>query len=255
MAGVAGAILTQTTETVSLGVLDFQRSADVLVILILGGAGRLYGGLIGAIIFMIARDWFSGVNPQYWYFPIGVLLIVVVLFLPNGILGGLAQLDEHRTRPALVRLAHRAAAVERGAEDAAVSAPVLSTSGLDKSFGSLVVAQRHRDRAAAGRALRADRAERRRQDHADQPDDRHAAAGRRPDPARRRGHHGARPGAARAARPGAHLPDQQPVPASQPARGGDARGVRAREDRARPGGAPPPTIAPRSTRPTTFSNR
>ena len=109
MAGVAGAILTQTTETVSLGVLDFQRSADILVILILGGAGRLYGGLIGAIIYMIARDWFSGVNPQYWYFPIGVLLIVVVLFLPNGILGGVAQLVEHRARPALVRLAHLAA--------------------------------------------------------------------------------------------------------------------------------------------------
>jgi branched-chain amino acid transport system permease protein len=90
MAGVAGGLLTQTTETVSLGVLDFQRSADVLVILILGGAGRLYGGLIGAIIFMVARDQFSGINPQYWYFPIGVLLVAVVLFLPNGILGGLA---------------------------------------------------------------------------------------------------------------------------------------------------------------------
>jgi branched-chain amino acid transport system permease protein len=92
MAGVAGAVLTQTTETVSLGVLDFQRSADILVILILGGAGRLYGGLVGAIIYLIARDQFSGINPQYWYFPIGVLLIIVVLFLPNGILGGLAQL-------------------------------------------------------------------------------------------------------------------------------------------------------------------
>jgi branched-chain amino acid transport system permease protein len=92
MAGVAGATLTQTTETVSLGVLDFQRSADVLVILILGGAGRLYGGLIGSVIFLVARDWFSGVNPQYWYLPMGALLIAVVLFLPNGILGGLAQL-------------------------------------------------------------------------------------------------------------------------------------------------------------------
>ena len=92
IAGVAGAILTQTTETVSLGVLDFQRSADILVILILGGAGRLYGGIVGAVIYMIARDWFSGVNPQYWYFPIGILLIAVVLFLPNGILGGLAQI-------------------------------------------------------------------------------------------------------------------------------------------------------------------
>jgi branched-chain amino acid transport system permease protein len=92
IAGIAGAILTQTTETVSLGVLDFQRSADILVILILGGTGRLYGGLVGAIIYLIARDQFSGVNPQYWYFPIGILLILVVLFLPNGILGGLAQL-------------------------------------------------------------------------------------------------------------------------------------------------------------------
>jgi branched-chain amino acid transport system permease protein len=92
MAGIAGAVLTQTTETVSLGVLDFQRSADVLVMLVLGGTGRLYGGLIGAMIYLVARDQFSGVNPQYWYFPIGVLLIVVVLFLPNGILGGGAHL-------------------------------------------------------------------------------------------------------------------------------------------------------------------
>jgi len=94
MAGIAGAILTQTTETVSLGSLDFQRSADILVMLILGGTGRLYGGLIGATIYLIARDQFSGINPQYWYFPIGILLILVVLFLPNGILGGLARLAE-----------------------------------------------------------------------------------------------------------------------------------------------------------------
>jgi branched-chain amino acid transport system permease protein len=92
MAGTAGATLTQTTDTVSLGVLDFQRSADVLVMLVLGGAGRLYGGLVGAVIFMVARDNFSGLNPQYWYFWIGLLLVAVVMFLPNGILGGLTQL-------------------------------------------------------------------------------------------------------------------------------------------------------------------
>jgi branched-chain amino acid transport system permease protein len=90
-AGIAGALLAQTTETVSLEVLGFQRSADVLVILILGGTGRLYGGLIGAVIYMVARDQFSGLNPQYWYFWIGLLLIAVVMLLPNGILGGLAQ--------------------------------------------------------------------------------------------------------------------------------------------------------------------
>lgn len=92
MAGIAGAMLAQTTSTVSLEVLSFQRSADVLVILILGGAGRLYGGILGAIIYMVARDQFSGINPQFWYFWIGLLLIAVVMFLPNGILGGLARL-------------------------------------------------------------------------------------------------------------------------------------------------------------------
>ena len=92
IAGIAGALLTQTTSTVSLGVVEFQRSADVLVVLILGGAGRLYGELVGAIIFMVARDQVSGINPQLWYFWIGLLLVIVVMFLPNGLLGGLARL-------------------------------------------------------------------------------------------------------------------------------------------------------------------
>jgi len=95
VAGVAGALLAETTETVSLEALGFQRSADVLVMLILGGTGRLYGGLIGAVVYMVARDQFSGLNPQYWYFWIGLLLIAVVTLLPNGILGGLAHLARH----------------------------------------------------------------------------------------------------------------------------------------------------------------
>jgi branched-chain amino acid transport system permease protein len=92
IAGIAGAVLAQTTSTVSLGAINFERSADVLIILVLGGAGRLYGGLIGAIIFLLARDQFSGLAPQYWYFWMGLLLVAVVMFLPNGILGGLARL-------------------------------------------------------------------------------------------------------------------------------------------------------------------
>jgi branched-chain amino acid transport system permease protein len=96
MAGIAGALLAQTTETVSLETLSFQRSADVLVVLILGGAGRLYGGIVGAIIYLVARDQLSDLNPQYWYFWIGALLVAVVTFLPNGILGGLARLMPRR---------------------------------------------------------------------------------------------------------------------------------------------------------------
>ena len=96
VAGIAGGLLAETTQTVSLGTLDFQRSADLVVMLVLGGAGRLYGGLIGAIVFMVARDRFSGINPQYWYFWIGTLLVLVVTLLPNGILGGLARLRPGR---------------------------------------------------------------------------------------------------------------------------------------------------------------
>lgn len=96
LAGVAGAILTHTTSTVALDVLSFERSADVVVMLILGGTGRLYGAILGATIFLVAQDQLAGINPQYWYFWIGLLLMVVVLFLPNGILGGLERLVRGR---------------------------------------------------------------------------------------------------------------------------------------------------------------
>jgi len=87
MAGVAGALLAQTTETVSLETLSFQRSADVLVILILGGAGRLYGGLVGAPLFMLAQNYLSGIDPAYWQLWLGLLLVAAVLFGRGGILG------------------------------------------------------------------------------------------------------------------------------------------------------------------------
>jgi branched-chain amino acid transport system permease protein len=98
LAGIAGALLAQTTQTVSLDSLSFERSAEILVMLVLGGAGRLYGGLVGVTIFMVARDRFSGLAPQYWYFLIGLLLVFVVIVLPNGILGGLSALVERWRR-------------------------------------------------------------------------------------------------------------------------------------------------------------
>jgi branched-chain amino acid transport system permease protein len=98
VAGIAGGLSAQTTSFVALDALSFQRSAEVLVMLILGGAGRLYGGLIGAIIFIVARDQLAGMNPQYWYFWLGLLLIAVIIFLPNGILGGIAKLLSRKGR-------------------------------------------------------------------------------------------------------------------------------------------------------------
>ena len=67
--------------------------------MVIGGTGRLYGGVVGAIVYMVARDRLSGINPQYWYFWIGLMLIGVVLFLPKGILGGLAKVASKVLEP------------------------------------------------------------------------------------------------------------------------------------------------------------
>jgi branched-chain amino acid transport system permease protein len=78
-AGIAGALLTQTTAFASLSVFDFDRSADLLLVLIIGGAGYLYGGLIGAVLFKLMQDYLSTLTPQYWPFWIGLLLVAIVL--------------------------------------------------------------------------------------------------------------------------------------------------------------------------------
>ena len=78
-AGAAGALLAETTQIVSLDLFDFHRSADVLLMLIIGGAGYLYGGLIGAALFIVLRDVISAATPEYWEFWIGALLVALVL--------------------------------------------------------------------------------------------------------------------------------------------------------------------------------
>jgi branched-chain amino acid transport system permease protein len=78
-AGIAGALLAQTTSFASLDVFSFDRSADLLLVLIIGGTGYLYGGLIGAILFKLMQDYLSVLTPQYWPFWIGVLLVAMVL--------------------------------------------------------------------------------------------------------------------------------------------------------------------------------
>ncbi|KQX02125.1 ABC transporter permease [Massilia sp. Root418] len=98
VAGLAGALLAQTTQFVGLDSLGFPRSAELLIMLVLGGTGRLYGALIGAAVFMLAQDYISGLNPAYWQFYIGLLLVAIVLFARGGILGGLEKLAARFTR-------------------------------------------------------------------------------------------------------------------------------------------------------------
>ena len=79
MAGAAGALATQTAGFASIDVFDFHRSADVMLMLVIGGVGWLYGGIAGAIVFELMRDFISQVTPQYWTFWIGLFLVVLVL--------------------------------------------------------------------------------------------------------------------------------------------------------------------------------
>jgi len=96
-AGIAGALFTQTTQLASLDVFSFERSADLMLMLVIGGTGYLYGGLLGAAVFKLLQVVFSTLTPQYWGFWIGLVLVVIVmvgrqrihaaaLFVPNLIL-------------------------------------------------------------------------------------------------------------------------------------------------------------------------
>jgi branched-chain amino acid transport system permease protein len=87
LAGAAGALIAETTQLVALNALSVDLSGLILVMVIFGGVGRLYGAFVGVPLYMIAQDRFSQIDPTYWYFWIGLLLVVVVLFARGGILG------------------------------------------------------------------------------------------------------------------------------------------------------------------------
>jgi len=100
-AGIAGGLLAQTTQFVSLDVLDFNRSADVMLMVVIGGTGYLYGGMIGACLFTLARELLSGFTPQYWHFWIGLILVILVLVGRERIAGaatGFSRLLPGRSR-------------------------------------------------------------------------------------------------------------------------------------------------------------
>jgi branched-chain amino acid transport system permease protein len=79
MAAAAGGLHAQTNGFASLDVLGFDRSADVMLVLVIGGTGYLYGGVIGAGVFKVMQDLLSAWTPQYWQFWLGLVLVAVVL--------------------------------------------------------------------------------------------------------------------------------------------------------------------------------
>ena len=78
LAGAAGALLAQTTGFASLDLFEFHRSAEVMLVLVVGGVGWLYGGIVGAVVFKLMQDAISSVTPEYWAFWIGLFLVLLV---------------------------------------------------------------------------------------------------------------------------------------------------------------------------------
>jgi branched-chain amino acid transport system permease protein len=99
MAGVAGGLLTQTNQFVGLNVLGFELAGELLVMLILGGVGRIYGAFIGPVVYLIAQVFLAKQFQEYWYFGIGFILVLVVMFAPGGILGLIDNLWTRFYRP------------------------------------------------------------------------------------------------------------------------------------------------------------
>jgi len=88
VAGVGGALTAITTGVVGLDGVGFERSAEALVMLVLGGAGNLWGALAGAVLFQIFEHIVSATNPFHWLTMVGLLLILIVVFVPKGLSHG-----------------------------------------------------------------------------------------------------------------------------------------------------------------------
>lgn len=104
IAGIAGAVMAQTEAFVTLHSLSFDLSGEILIMLILGGSGRLYGAFVGVIAYMVLQDQLAKEWPQYWQLGIGLVLVLTVLFARRGLLGLIedasARLRPTKTGPA-----------------------------------------------------------------------------------------------------------------------------------------------------------
>ena len=92
MAGLAGGLFAESNAFVTLDVLSFARSGTVLIMLILGGTGRLYGAFVGTAVYMILEDELAKLSPEFWEFGVGLLLVVVVMFFKGGLMGAAERL-------------------------------------------------------------------------------------------------------------------------------------------------------------------
>jgi len=87
IAAIAGGLWAQANAYVNLSTLSLDRAATVLIILVLGGYGRLYGAFIGAVAYMVLSHYLAKIYPTAWQLGLGLMLMIIALFARNGILG------------------------------------------------------------------------------------------------------------------------------------------------------------------------
>ena len=93
MAGVAGALQAQVAEFVALNALSVEFSSEILIMLILGGAGRRYGAFLGAPVYVVMQDYLAREDPANWYLWIGLLLLAIVFLAPGGLTAWVSALS------------------------------------------------------------------------------------------------------------------------------------------------------------------
>jgi branched-chain amino acid transport system permease protein len=95
--GLAGFLLANLTEFVSPAFMSWQRSGELIVMVVLGGLGSLHGAVIGAAAFLLMEEWLSGWT-EHWKVIFGPMLVLVVLFMKGGILGAFERFTGGRAR-------------------------------------------------------------------------------------------------------------------------------------------------------------
>ena len=96
LAGLAGALLANQSGFVSPAMMQWSQSGMLMMMVILGGVGHLYGGVWGAIVFLLLEETLSHFT-IHWQLGLGALLLMVVLLLPNGLTSALTHLRKERS--------------------------------------------------------------------------------------------------------------------------------------------------------------
>jgi branched-chain amino acid transport system permease protein len=87
IAALAGAVLAQINRFASIDMMGFDRSAEVMMMVTIGGTGNIAGVVSGAALFGYAKDFMSTISPKYWHLGLGVMLMLSVFVIRNGLAG------------------------------------------------------------------------------------------------------------------------------------------------------------------------